>query len=206
MEALPIDCEAAYCRGFLTQDEAATLFSELIGNYEITDKSIEMEDGSVNEAEAGAFMFADAELTSFDALPEVWGGRAPWPASLATVRDRIQNEVGVRFQVARCIHYANGSEGTSFHSDFPAYGPVDSIASISLGAEREFALRKLSDPSDIHRMTLHNGSLLYMGENCQKHYQHALPPCEECRDPRINLTFRKYDSKYCPTLRRAPTQ
>ena len=144
-------------------------------------------------------MFADAELTSFDALPKVWGARAPWPASLASVRDRIQDEVGVRFQVARCIFYANGSEGTSFHSDFPAYGPIDSLASISLGAEREFAFRKLSEPSDVHRMTLHNGSLLYMGENCQSRYQHALPHCEDCRDPRINLTFRKHAGKHVPT-------
>ena len=137
-------------------------------------------------------MFADAELVSFDALPEVWGGRAPWPDSLAEVRDRIEGETGIRFQVARSVYYRDGSEAMGFHIDEPAYGPTNSIASISLGAEREFVIRSQSDPDDEFRISLGDGSLLYMGENCQERYQHGLPRCDDCADSRINLTFRLY--------------
>ena len=73
-----------------------------------------------------------------------------------------------------------------------AYGPTDEIASLSLGAERAFAFRSVSNAHDEHRLTLHNGSLLYMGENCQERYQHSLLRCENGQAPRINLTFRKY--------------
>ena len=37
-------------------------------------------------------MFADSELTSFDALPAVWGQRSPWTDSLVSVRDRITTQ------------------------------------------------------------------------------------------------------------------
>jgi len=192
MQQLPLNCEASYWREFIRPEDATALFHALITDYDVTDKSCKMADGTIYESETGTFIFADANLTSFDALPEVWGGRAPWPDLLAVVRDRIQDTVGVRFQVARLVYYANGSEGMSFHADLPAYGPTDAIASISLGAERDFAFRSLADPNDVHRITLHDGSLLYMGENCQERYQHGLPRSENCLVPRINLTFRKY--------------
>ena len=191
-QILPLDCEAAYWRGFLDPDEAKALFVELQSSYELTDKTCTMGDGTVHEAALGTFLFTDAELTSLEALPEAWGRRAEWPASLATVRDRIETELGMRFQVARCVYYADGSEGMSFHTDLPAYGSTDAIASMSLGAEREFRFRSISDPDDEYGVTLHDGSLLFMGKGCQDRYQHGLPLCDDCRDPRINLTFRKY--------------
>jgi alkylated DNA repair dioxygenase AlkB len=83
-------------------------------------------------------------------------------------------------------------KGMAFHTDPPAYGPTDEFASLSLGAERAFAFRSVSNAHDEHRLTLHNGSLLYMGENCQERYQHSLLRCENGQAPRINLTFRKY--------------
>jgi hypothetical protein len=192
MIPLPINCEASYRPNFLNPGEAAALFSELVGGYEVTNKVIRMVDGSNHLAETGIYMFADAELVSFDALPEVWGGRAPWPESLAEVRDRIKDETGIRFQVARCVYYCNGSEGMGFHIDEPAYGPTRSIASVSLGAEREFVFRSLSDRDDELSITLGDGSLLYMGKNCQNRYQHGLPRRDDCTAPRINLTFRMY--------------
>jgi len=192
MQALPINCEAYYCPHFLDPIEAAALFEEIVDGYEVTNKVIKMADGSDHVGETGVYMFADADLTSFDAIPEVWGGRSPWPASLARIRDRIEETTQVRFQVTRCVYYQNGSEGMGFHTDPPAYGPTNSIASISLGAEREFVFRSQSDEDDTFSIVLPSGSLLYMGEHCQERYQHGLPHCDRCAEPRINLTFRKY--------------
>jgi hypothetical protein len=91
IEPLPIDCEAAYCRNFLDPNAAAALFDEILGKYDVTNKVRKMADGSEHVGETGVYLFVDAGLTSFDAFPEVWGGSSEWPASLAVVRDRIEN-------------------------------------------------------------------------------------------------------------------
>ena len=192
MIALPPDCEIAYHAGFLGETEAAALFDELVGGYDVTNKIIRMADGSEHVAETGAYMFLDAELESFDKIPEVWGGRSPWPESLARIRERIEEMTGIYFQVARCVYYQDGSEGVDFHQDLAAYGDTTQIASLSLGAEREFVLRKIENPAERYAISLQPGSLLYMGKGSQTLYEHALPHDDSCREPRLNLTFRKY--------------
>ncbi len=192
MKPLPLNCEASYRADFLKADEAQALFEELLSNFDVTNKIVKMADGREHITETGAYMFADAELTSFEALPEVWGGRSPWPESLARVRDRIEDELGIHFRVARCIYYRDGSEGMGFHRDLPAYGSTSTIASLSLGSEREFAFRSISDPFDSLTIKLASGSLLFMGEGCQDNYEHSLLYDENCREDRLNLTFRLY--------------
>ena len=192
MQSLPLNCQAIYYENFLSEAEASALFAEIITGFDVTNKAIRMHDDSEHIAETGSYIFTDAELTSYSALPEVWGGRSEWTDSLAGIRDMITREAGVKFQVARCIYYHDGSEGVDFHRDFPAYGNTNEIASLSLGAEREFVLRDVSDPEDRFSIRLASGSLLFMGEGTQEHYEHALPHDENCHSARLNLTFRKY--------------
>lgn len=192
MKSLPIQCKAFYRADFLTSPDADALFSEILAGFDVTNRRVRMPDGTEHIAETGSYIFADENLTSFDALPQVWGGRSPWTGSLRRVRDRIEEETGVRFQVARCVYYKDGSEGVDFHRDLPAYGSTGAIASLSLGAEREFVFRSTADPAERYSMRLLPGSLLFMGEGCQERYEHALPRDERCTKPRLNLTFRKY--------------
>ncbi len=192
MKRLPIQCEAYYCADFLHGAEAEALFAEIVSGFDVTDKRVRMSDGTEHTNETGAYMFADPELTSFAALPEVWGQRAPWTDSLALVRDRITRQTGVRFRIARCVYYKDGSEGVDFHRDLPAYGSTSAIASLSLGAEREFVFRSTSDDAERFSIQLSPGSLLFIGDGCQELYEHALLRDERCGKPRLNLTFRKY--------------
>ena len=99
---------------------------------------------------------------------------------------------GVKFQVARCIYYQDGSEGVDFHQDLPAYGDTDEIVSLSRGAERDSVLRDVADSDDRFSIRLASGSLLFMGEGTQENYEHALPHDENCHQPRLNLTLSKY--------------
>jgi alkylated DNA repair dioxygenase AlkB len=69
--------------------------------------------------------------------------------------------------------------------------PNAPIASISLGAERDFYLR-LRDTHEVAvKINLAHGSLLMMKEQTQKFYQHQVPKRAKCMTPRINLTFRR---------------
>lgn len=192
MKLLPIQCEAYYLADFLRGAEAEALFAEILSGFDVTDRRVRMIDGTEYISEAGGYIFADTELTSFEALPEVWGQRSPWPDSLALVRDRITRQTGIRFHVARCVYYKDGSEGVDFHTDLPAYGSTSAIASLSLGAEREFVFRGTSDTAERFSIRLSSGSLLFIGAGCQELYEHALPRDERCGKPRLNLTFRKY--------------
>lgn len=192
MKPLPIKCEAYYRADFLCGAEAESLFSEIVSGFDVTDRRIRMFDGTEHVGEIGGYIFADPELTSFKALPEVWGQRSPWTDSLARVRDRITEQTGVRFRVARCAYYKDGSAGSDFHSDLPAYGATSAIASLSLGTEREFVFRSTSDTAELFSIRLSPGSLLFIGERCQELYAHALLRDERCGKPRLNLTFRKY--------------
>ena len=193
MQDLPLDCEVSWEPEFLVPSEAGALFEELVSSYDLSTKMpIVMADGTTVEPENASYFFMDPELTSYEIFPECWGGRSPWPDSLAAVRERIEAATGTRFQVARCVYYRNGSEGMAFHSDPSAYGSTNSIASLSLGAEREFVLRRVDDPTDQLSLMLPPGSLLHMGMHCQERYEHGVPSCEECMAPRLNITFRRY--------------
>jgi alkylated DNA repair dioxygenase AlkB len=79
-----------------------------------------------------------------------------------------------------------------WHSDDEAeLGVNPVVASISLGAERDFILRNKSDTSEQHKFNLANGSLLIMQGQTQQCWQHSLPKRKRCLETRINLSFRQ---------------
>lgn len=192
MKILPLECQAFYLDNFLNRKVATSLFDEIVMNYPVTNKKITMSDGSEYISETGSYIFADENLTSYDSIPKVWGGRSVWTESLSKLRDNIKDITGVHFHVARCVFYQDGNEGVEFHRDLPAYGSTSNIASLSLGAEREFVFRKLADPRECYSIVLSSGSLLFMGKGCQDLYDHALPRNKSCGTARLNITFRTY--------------
>ena len=116
----------------------------------------------------------------------------PWPAALATLRDRLHDEFGVVFDSCLANLYRDGRDSMGYHSDDePELGPRPVIASASLGARRRFALR--------HRETrrrwtweLGAGDLLLMRDDSQSDYAHAVPKTARDVGPRMNLTFRRF--------------
>jgi alkylated DNA repair dioxygenase AlkB len=67
-------------------------------------------------------------------------------------------------------------------------GPI--IASLSLGAERLFRMRR-KDGEIVFAKKLPHGSLLIMAGDTQKHFRHEVPKQAGVSGPRINLTFRR---------------
>ena len=117
-----------------------------------------------------------------------------WPEVLAALRERLVAEVGVPFNSCLANLYRDGSDSMGFHSDDePELGPEPTIASVSLGARRQFVLR--------HRPTrerwtwdLGAGDLLVMREESQRDHAHAVPKTTRPIGPRINLTFRHFQA------------
>ena len=196
LNSLELDCVASYCADFLSGEEADELANELRGDFDLNNRDVLMADGSVRQSGTGSFLFADEHLLGEECFPKFWGGRSTWTEKLAGVKARIEALTGAEYQVARAIYYEDGGDEMAFHSDLPAYGPTDEIASLSLGAERVFQLRKIDDHDDVLSLRLRNGSLLFMGPNCQQRYEHGIPLDPDCATWRINLTFRKFDAKF----------
>ncbi|KAL9607531.1 MAG: hypothetical protein Q9167_007562 [Letrouitia subvulpina] len=104
-------------------------------------------------------------------------------------------------------YYATGSDSISYHSDDERFlGPLPSIASISLGAKRDFLMKhKPVAPSDDDprslainkakplKLSLGSGDMMLMRGSTQANWLHSIPKRKggESEKGRINITFRK---------------
>jgi alkylated DNA repair dioxygenase AlkB len=121
----------------------------------------------------------------------------PWLDELSELREQLQVLLGCQFNSTLINYYRDGNDSMGWHADDEKeLGALPVIASVSLGASREFLLRSRCRKSDrsTHCITLEHGSLLVMAGDSQQKWQHSLPRRLRVRSPRINLTFRQVDS------------
>lgn len=118
----------------------------------------------------------------------------PWKecAVVERIRRRVEEVTGESFNTVLCNRYRSGDDTVGWHADDEAvYGREPTIASVSLGAERDFDLRRKDDPQKKLRISLRSGSLLVMGGQTQRLWHHCLPRRKKVSEERINMTFRK---------------
>lgn len=115
----------------------------------------------------------------------------PWTDELLELKTLAERLSGARFNACLLNLYHHGSEGMGWHRDNEkSIVPHSAIASLSLGAEREFRFKHKSLPSTA-QVLLENGSLLVMKHATQTCWLHSLPKSTKILTPRINLTFRR---------------
>ena len=114
-----------------------------------------------------------------------------WNKTLYLIKNIIENHINYSFNSVLLNEYGSGQEGMGWHSDDEKeLGPSPTIASLSLGASRDFYFRSNNDQS-IVKLRLENGSLLIMQGETQHFWKHSLPKRLKLTEGRINLTFRK---------------
>lgn len=114
-----------------------------------------------------------------------------WIEPLLSVKENIEKLSGHTFNSVLVTYYRNGYDNVSWHADDePELGDAPVIASLSLGASREFQYRHKRE-NDSGSMTLHDGELLIMQPAFQYDWEHSVPSEYDVLAPRINLTFRK---------------
>ncbi|MEM9835730.1 MAG: alpha-ketoglutarate-dependent dioxygenase AlkB [Bacteroidota bacterium] len=189
---LALNCEAAYHDDFLTEPEASDLFGELLQVVQQIHHEPSTVDGTRCKVNFGKVMFIDQQLMDKNVFPEAhWGATRIWFGRLAKLKARVEEFTGRAFQVCVLIYYPDGHAGVDFHTDYPAFGDTSLIPSVSLGEERVFKFREKAS-GEVLALALAHGSLVIMGAGCQEHYEHSLPVDAVYKNPRINLTFRKY--------------
>lgn len=110
------------------------------------------------------------------------------------IKKRVEQTTGETFNSVLCNRYRNGSDTVGWHADNESiYGPKPTIASVTLGAERDFDLREGKGGTGAGRLRIRlaHGSLLVMSGATQDRWQHSLPRRTTVKDERINLTFRR---------------
>lgn len=114
-----------------------------------------------------------------------------WIEPLLSIKKNIEDLSGHSFNSVLVTYYRDGHDHVSWHADDEdELGARPVIASLSLGASREFQYRhKYRDENG--SMKLHKGELLIMQPEFQHHWEHCIPYEFDVLAPRINLTFRK---------------
>lgn len=134
-----------------------------------------------------------------DPVEYVWSGVRltphPWTPALQALRARVEEATGASYSSVLLNLYRDGQDSVAWHADDePGLAPGAPIASVSLGAARDFQLRRTwmgSAAGPIVTVPLRPGSLLVMGGETQRHWRHALPRRRRVAGARINLTFRR---------------
>ena len=115
-----------------------------------------------------------------------------WLPELAEIKNHIENLLApMSFNSVLLNYYRHQQDSMGWHRDNEKeLGPNPVIASLSLGASRDFHLRRYQDKTDVHKISLSGGSLLVMSGRTQHDWEHSLPKRQRTIGERINLTFR----------------
>ena len=131
----------------------------------------------------------------------------PWSPAAAELREGLHRLTGWRFNSLLLNRYRDGRDAMGWHADDePELDPAAPIASLSLGAPRDFRLRPRPSPRASgpppagdgsasracapFNLELAHGDLLLMDPPTQLWWQHAVPRRLRLQGERLNLTFR----------------
>lgn len=150
-------------------------------------------------------------------------GRSP---ILTMIARSVEQCLQKNFNFALVNHYADGTDNLNFHADKETdLLPRHSIASVSLGATRDFMIRVRTDEAFCARVPRHirdgvskvlstckyvnkrctkevtlsvplaDGDLLIMGGDMQSILEHAVPERKGIKTGRLNITLRAIKEK-----------
>jgi alkylated DNA repair dioxygenase AlkB len=116
----------------------------------------------------------------------------PWTPSLLSIKRRVDEVAGEKFNSVLLNLYRNGKNRLSWHQDDESeLGDNPVIGSVSFGSTRCFQFkhkyRKELKRIDVN---LTHGSVLIMKGTTQRFWLHQIPKTARPVGPRINLTFR----------------
>lgn len=111
--------------------------------------------------------------------------------ALKEIALQIKDALG--FEPNNCLinYYSDGKSKMGFHSDqtdilFEGTG----IVIVSVGETRTLRFRNILDHEVVRDFDLPSGSLIYMTQEVQSQWQHAIPTTNTSKG-RISITFRK---------------
>lgn len=178
----------SYWPNFLTEQEADHLFESLQTSPHWRQDKVKVF-GKIYDQPRLCFLVSEGSKGysySGLTLPPI-----PFDSKLSELKRKIEQVSGVAFNSCLVNLYRDGNDSNGWHSDDEKeLGPNPIIASLSLGAQRNFDLKHKHNLEQKRRIALEHGSLLVMGGRTQSDFKHQLPKSKRIKAARINLTFR----------------
>ncbi len=113
-----------------------------------------------------------------------------WSSEVLLIKSQLEATTKKSFNSVLINYYRDGHDSNGWHADDePELGTNPVIASVSLGAARDFHLRHNHDKQLKYSIALEHGSLLIMQGTTQRYWKHHIPKRAQA-EGRINLTFR----------------
>jgi alkylated DNA repair dioxygenase AlkB len=115
----------------------------------------------------------------------------PFLPQLAEINKNLIPLIG--FEPNNCLinYYLDGKSKMGYHSDqTDILYDNTGVAIVSVGETRTLKFRRIDNKEDFASFDLPSGSLIYMAQEVQHLWQHAIPP-SDTELGRISLTFRK---------------
>ena len=110
---------------------------------------------------------------------------------LTAIIDAIAAELGFRPNNCLINYYLDGSSKMGWHSDqTDILAPGTGVVIVSLGATRSLRFREIAHKENKVDFPLPSGSLIYMTQQVQALWQHAVPKADTDQG-RMSLTFRE---------------
>ena len=185
------DGQAHYFGIIVNAEQKHSYFNELLNKIEWTNEKLIMFGKEIITKRKVAF-YGDS-LMSYTYSNKTKQALS-WTPLLLEIKNLTTSYTGSHYNACLLNLYHDGEEGMGWHSDDEKeIIPNSSIASLSFGAERKFAI-KHKTTKETHSILLENGSLFEMLGSFQKHWLHSMPKSKKIIAPRINLTFRQMHS------------
>lgn len=148
--------------------------------------------GEIVDAQSGK----SVEKGRYKCLPR------PIPQALDHLRKLTEGTTGEVYNFCLVNYYADGQDSISYHSDDERFlGANPAIASLSLGAKRDFLMKHKPMPPGAGagavpkaiKLALGPGDMVLMRGKTQSMWLHSIPKRagDEAKKGRINITFRK---------------
>ncbi|BAJ03314.1 alpha-ketoglutarate-dependent dioxygenase AlkB family protein [Shewanella violacea] len=119
-----------------------------------------------------------------------------WPKYADRLRQKLKRDFNLQSNGVLVNRYADGKESMGWHcDDEPEFLAGSDIASITLGATRDFIFRD-KVTHEKQTFALQSGDLLIMHWPMQDRWEHALPKRMKVEETRINYTFRQVTPHY----------
>ncbi|MCL1108533.1 alpha-ketoglutarate-dependent dioxygenase AlkB [Shewanella schlegeliana] len=116
---------------------------------------------------------------------------SPWPKYAQKLRLKLASDFGLIANGVLVNRYADGNESMGWHSDDePEIDSGSDIASVTLGASRDFFIRHKTTRQKVC-LHLDSGDLLIMHWPMQSQWEHSLPRRLKEKQARFNYTFRR---------------
>lgn len=197
--ALAAGGELLFVPGWIEPGEAERMFAGLRDETPWSSRTLRVAGREVREPRLTAW-YGDPEARyTYSGLTL---DPIPWTPLLASLRVRVEEAAGARFNSVLVNLYRDGNDSMGFHADKePELGKSPIIASLSFGPARRFLLRAVKaalEPQKLE-LPLGDGALLVMRGTTQHFYRHGVPKSRAAAGPRINLTFRFIQRRYCRT-------